>query len=260
MLFYTLLITMLLGCRPSGAHTNAKDKVVNSDATSSTDNLKSFYSPSKALKKFAHKNPDCKLWSDWQSLCSYTGKNGSILCHDDPSMRVEPSEPFCTHVDLTKITEAQQYSLDRFCSLPLETNILTHPIQKKQACFGYLDGRPFSGKNLTSVSHDFCEAWITDLGWVVCDGFEDKVLKSGKRISNLKKYSCSEAISENIEFKYARCASWTSSQTQNCKNPVTYYDKPYLDYSDEENFRQIIPDSSFHLPLPNPVLGIACMD
>ena len=259
------LLVLFAGCGQANFQTKAGDEI-NSVSQELNHNIKSFYPPSKTLKKFAHKNPSCPLWSDWQSLCSYTGEGGGIICHDDPSYRAEPSAPFCAYkVDLTKTTSEELASLQRFCSLLSTTSLLDKaPIRKVKACFQYQNKRPFSGRNMTSLGHKWCNAWITDIGWLTCDGYEDKILDSGIKISEASSYSCKKAISEKIEFERASCAQW--SYTHPCANPqflgsgVNYIqENPFLDFSDESAFDKIIiPNDKAHLPLPVPTLGIFC--
>lgn len=230
---------------------------------------KSYYPPSAKLRRFASDNPYCLLWSDWESLCSYTKEGGGMECHDDPTFRVEPSSPFCASIiDLTKTTDDQLKSLNRFCSLVRKIPVLDKaPIRKVDACVRYENERPFSGRRMSVLNHRWCETWLTDKGLISCHSYEDKALSSGESIShtsNTSSYSCNDAISENVSFEKATCSQW--AKTDQCQNPqfrgngVNYAaENQFLDFSDESAYDKIvIAPGSVHIPLPLPTLGVFC--
>lgn len=256
MTVFSFFLVMLFGCNLAQIHTKSIGDEMSSLSSDLDNDTKTFYQPSEALKNFALENPSCLLWSDWQSLCSYSGVGGSVVCHDDPFHRVEPSAPFCANeVDLTKVTSDQLDSMNRFCSLLLKTPLLNRaPIQEVDACYQYADERPFSGRDMLSLDHEWCNAWFTDKGWIVCNGYEDKLLTSGKKISDIAQYSCDEAISRDIKFEKAWCAQWI--ETKQCVNPQ--FRGNGVSYKNSNPLKEIITGRKAHVPLPSPTLGVFC--
>jgi len=109
---------------------------------------------------------------------------------------------------------------------------------------------------MVSIDHEWCDVWRTDKGWVTCDGYEDKTLRSGQKISDISRLTCGEAILEKVEFEFATCVQWKVADV--CRNPAIAFNK--LDYSIKNPLSQISTIGLVHLPLPSPAYGVYCSD
>jgi hypothetical protein len=117
-----------------------------------------------SLARFDRDNPRCRLWTNWQKMCSRTGRHGTTLCVDDPGRRVAPSEPFCTSgagyawpsSDPSSLSGAQSISLHRFCS---PESAAVGPMGDKIEECGFSEARPFNGLRLAARLHPWCRQW-----------------------------------------------------------------------------------------------------
>jgi hypothetical protein len=74
--------------------------------------------PDRQMLDFGEAHPECRMWTNWEKLCSRTGPAGSVQCNVDPDQRVEPSTPFCASNPLALrpgIDPQQLSSSERFC-------------------------------------------------------------------------------------------------------------------------------------------------
>ena len=152
--------------------------------TSSSIYFSSQTAADASLTAFDKNNPDCQLWTNWQKMCSRTGRDGSTFCSTDPGIRVKPSRPFCTFRVIPKeghpfpvspdvpetLTEprASTNSRNRFCAkfwdgkaqplfiLDDETAALHKNIP---LCAGYKISRPFNGLDSVPQQNPRCKKW-----------------------------------------------------------------------------------------------------
>ena len=123
---------------------------------------KSQVAADEALEAFDKANPSCQLWTNWQKMCSRTGKSGKTWCTIDPDRPVKPSTPFCTEssdglaYDTSKKSLQQQASFRRYCiaekGVDLEMSLADRSCAPNES-------KPFSGLTLTARRHPWCEAW-----------------------------------------------------------------------------------------------------
>lgn len=113
------------------------------------------------LARYDLDNPSCQLWTNWQKMCSRTGKGGKTFCSSDKERPVRPSKPFCAEVAngqrkqfrvsdrFLSQTSLEGWSRQRYCRL--EGTVLTCQ-----------SDRPFSGSHLSARRHPFCQIWAED--------------------------------------------------------------------------------------------------
>jgi hypothetical protein len=122
-----------------------------------------------ALAAFGRDNPSCRMWTNWQSLCSRTGPGMSTYCKQDPGFRVQPSEPFCAN---WRVPEGTTYSVsefdtpeqirsrNRFCDVFAgEEGSRQEPAGPTPACDLYAAERPFNGRRPEANAHPLCRQW-----------------------------------------------------------------------------------------------------
>ena len=170
-------------------------------------------------------------------------------------------------MDLRKTTPEQEASLLRFCSLPRTINVYYDEgpvnVKKTDACLGYEKDRPFSGRDMASLNHGWCNVWNTDKGWMTCEGYEDKTFRNGKKLSEVSALTCKEAIAEKTSFKYALCRQW--SDRVPCEKPA--FPTDFINYSETAIGKLYSSPGVFnsapsnrrpHYVLPPPTSGFYC--
>lgn len=121
----------------------------------------------RQLQQFGAAHPQCALWSNWQKLCSRTGRNGSVRCTIDPGRPVEPSAPFC-QVGFESRPRAGQPSPDeissseRYCTArgDLHSWSPRTGTRSRPVCTRHAPGRPFNGRRLAALDHPACQSWV----------------------------------------------------------------------------------------------------
>jgi hypothetical protein len=120
------------------------------------------------LAALGRDNPSCRMWTNWQSLCSRTGPGMSTYCKQDPGFPVQPSEPFCVsqRVPLGTTyggqfdTPEQRRSRNRFCDLFAgETGSVREQLGPMPICELYAAKRPFDGRRPEAMAHPLCPQW-----------------------------------------------------------------------------------------------------
>jgi hypothetical protein len=122
-----------------------------------------------ALAAFGHDNPSCRMWTDWQSLCSRTGPGMETYCKKDPGFPVAASEPFCANWqlpdDTTRLTwefdtPAQRRSRNRFCEVFAgDEGADREQLGDRPECALYAAKRPFDGRRTEAIAHPLCRQW-----------------------------------------------------------------------------------------------------
>lgn len=210
------------------------------------------------LAAFERDNPDCQLWTDWQSMCSRTGSNREPYCVRDPDRPVAPSEPFCTNAYLGyepySLSKRQVQSVMRFCDRTEARKTLNGKSSDGSArnCVRFNPDRPFSGRGLAARLHPWCEEWA--------DSGTETIVCSNASTSNI---ACDEKAKAGFRSKNRLyCAKWRLPQW--CQEGRDYYDYSKdltrLAVSDDET-EQPGDDQLYFAeqpPLPAPVYGIQC--
>jgi hypothetical protein len=127
-----------------------------------------------ALAAFDTDNPDCQLWTNWQKMCSRTGENGASDCVKDATHSAKPSDVFCLAdgngaFDSWRFLTSSnlQQSAARFCKKEVPLELSNGKIQK--ICTQFHKDRPFSGRDLASRRHRWCNVWSEEnTGKPVC--------------------------------------------------------------------------------------------
>lgn len=148
---------MVVACAPAGVA-----------GTSGSRTYSSQQAADLALTAFGADNRACRMWTNWQSLCSRTGPGGSAYCKKDPGFAVEPSEPFCVSrqippgtTDQAQFdTPGQRRSRNRFCDLFVgQPGSMRGPAGSTPECELYAAERPFDGRRPEAVAHPLCRQW-----------------------------------------------------------------------------------------------------
>jgi hypothetical protein len=134
------------------------------------------------LAAFEREHPSCQLWTNWQKMCSRTGRGGSTYCVRDDERSVRRSEPFCAHYrDAGAWYEhnaRQEASSLRFCrTVGLESLVDGDGRRStgRRLCKKYGEDRPFNGRRLAARANPLCEEWITRTdGILVCARWRHK--------------------------------------------------------------------------------------
>jgi len=151
-LFVFLGTASLAGCAP-------KDVVETGEREPSI-----FYASQEeanaALEAYGRRHPECKLWTNWQKMCSRTGLQHSVNCTVEPDNPVPPSEPFCaatSHgIDIkTYNSEPMKASAARFCKGELYGSM-------QLSCSAPAESRPFGGYSISSRRHPYCQVWAEE--------------------------------------------------------------------------------------------------
>lgn len=128
--------------------------------TSSSIYFSSQTAADASLAAFDKNNPDCELWSNWQKMCSRTGKGGTTICTVDPNQPVKASAPFCadTSGESRLANDSQQKSMMRFCqTLPTASS---NEQMQFAGCALFSRKRPFNGYNLAARRGHSCLEWF----------------------------------------------------------------------------------------------------
>lgn len=174
-----------------------------------------------ALAAFSEKNPNCKLWTNWQKLCSRSGPAKSVECMSDESRPVRPSTPFCVAEENTNIivtterTPAERSAL-RYCvAEEAGTSTGIRSSQPIRFCNKYAKNRPFSEFRKDVSWHSWCssDSFRDDYGRFICIPINKpdwcrKVSASG---DVLVKSESSENSQIDIAIKYRKNSSPVSS-------------------------------------------------
>jgi hypothetical protein len=176
------------------------------------------YAPDRELIAYGEARPECRMWTNWQKLCSRTGPEGSIHCSIDPGRSVSPSDPFCvaaTGADAARayrenFMTARETSL-RFCEARLNAD------QEQEAmitgepdlCASFVRDRPFNGRRIAAMRHPWCHAWSDAInGRQICTEGSD----SGAP-------ACNELAARGYEHENLLiCSEWTARA--GCNRPM----------------------------------------
>lgn len=169
----------------------------------SADGLDARLAADRQMQAFGEANLQCRMWSNWQRLCSRSGPNGSVQCQTDAARPVTPSRPFCAagpnaiYGQNGRGIGDRRTAAERFCrtyqALPLEPG--QRPVR---LCTGYDPQRPFNGRRIASLRHPGCGRWNDDsTGALVCT-------ESGDGAP-----SCGSLAASGYQHPHAlRCSAW----------------------------------------------------
>lgn len=165
------------------------------------------------LADFGAANPQCRLWTNWQKLCSRTGLGGATQCLADPARSVGPSAPFCvTALGTRGEAYAENFgrlraSSLRFCERVIEDEAEAQRDGEPELCEAYAPERPFNGRRLSSVRHPWCETWA--------DAESQREVCSEGVASG----SCRDLAEQGYEHdRLLICTSWRSDVP--CRRPM----------------------------------------
>lgn len=118
------------------------------------------------LETYGRSHPECRLWTDWQSLCSRTGRDGQLRCVIDADRPIRPSEPFCVQGLTVGVLRGEasnplaRRSRARFCEIAAQPG--ADPDERNSidpVCETYASDRPFNGRRIASLRHPWCDTW-----------------------------------------------------------------------------------------------------
>lgn len=114
----------------------------------------------RQMRAYGEVNPDCRMWTNWEKLCSRTGANGTIVCGIDPGRRVTPSDPFCaasrSATPAASLPETERVSSERFCRAHRTTEDLSRGTLSR-VCTRHDPRRPFNGRRVAALLHRDCD-------------------------------------------------------------------------------------------------------
>jgi hypothetical protein len=116
----------------------------------------------RQMTAYGEAHPECRMWSNWEKLCSRTGPNGSIYCNIDPDRRVDPSAPFCAdsnRLEPRNWSAAEHRSRTRYCASRRRP---APPLGDRSSdttliCARYHPERPFNGRRVAALLRPGCE-------------------------------------------------------------------------------------------------------
>lgn len=117
----------------------------------------------RQMLAYGEANPECRMWTNWQKLCSRTGPGGAVHCNVDPGRRVTPSRPFCARRARVEPrfapAVAERASAERFC---LSHQTIQDPLSPDQerrirVCTRHDPERPFNGRRAAALMRPGCE-------------------------------------------------------------------------------------------------------
>lgn len=114
-----------------------------------------------ALEKFEKDNPSCQLWTNWQRMCSRTGKNGAAECISDDALSVRPSTPFCAEVNIGARNEfrvSEQFAVAKSLQFRSRGRFCTFD----GSIMHCRSDRPFNGRHLSARRNSLCEIWAEE--------------------------------------------------------------------------------------------------
>jgi hypothetical protein len=118
------------------------------------------------LARFEQSNPGCKLWTNWQKICSRVPNSTSAFCTNSHGYRARPSSPFCVNmavpgISVTLSPKAMK-SRKRFCRKFRSESLVDRAgktLRTDRVCSEYHRSRPFSGRFLADRRHPLCARW-----------------------------------------------------------------------------------------------------
>ncbi len=250
-IFLVLNLGVLSGCAGSDALFEEKQAIEAPSAD-------------QKLAVFEQANPECKLWTNWEQMCSRSNANGEAYCVSDPDRKAAPSEPFCTDsylgYDATNFTEKQTESVLRFCDKISEIDLPVTvdgegAMKPFELCLRFQSDRPFNGKRVASRLHPWCQEWSdSGSGEAVCSTASDP--DNGAAVCQ----GLANAGYEHENRLY--CSAWTLPAW--CREGRGYYD-----LGSPEGVNGMAPNENAkvdgdviyfgaHAPLPAPVYGVQC--
>jgi hypothetical protein len=169
-----------------------------------------------ALAAFDKDNPDCQLWTNWQKMCSRTGENGKTWCALDLEVPVKPSRPFCANTNGLSFLPVELHDMDQIASaerfikrLPSRLDAVDNEYRIKMSRV-----RPFSGKNLGSRRHPYCNVWSRESdGKAICA--EGSTFPELPRCNSIKK---NKSAIKPVLY----CASENSAFDNLCREPAGF--------------------------------------
>lgn len=114
----------------------------------------------RQMLAYGEANPECRMWTNWQKLCSRTGPGGAVHCDIDRARRVAPSLPFCaasrSETPASVANDAERELRERFCvSHRMVEDLVRHRLVR--VCTRHDPRRPFNGRRVAALLHPGCD-------------------------------------------------------------------------------------------------------
>ncbi len=115
----------------------------------------------RQMLAYGEAHPECRLWTNWEKLCSRTGRGGGIECDIDRGRRVAPSLPFCvasrSETPASPAQDTERALRERFCVARTTTeNLLDQSLVR--VCTRHDPRRPFNGRRIAALLHRGCDS------------------------------------------------------------------------------------------------------
>lgn len=157
---------------------------------------------------YGEAHPECRLWSNWEKLCSRTGPGRDVRCVADPDRPVEPSAPFCVRRNLSNpswvLDDDERASRLRFC---LEPRTVPgggdgEPNTGTRICARYDPQRPFNGRRVGAWMHPSCQGLNeAETGRPIC-------VRGGDAVAGIP--DCETLAAEGHENpRLLTCSAWS---------------------------------------------------
>ncbi|WP_411341751.1 hypothetical protein V6U71_08010 [Sphingopyxis sp. J-6] len=112
---------------------------------------------------FPQSHPSCAIWTNWQKVCSRTGKNRELHCKK-AAVQIRPSKVFCAAEyegglggPRSDAPALEQASFLRFCNVP---DGFSGSYSERLEYCDWQPDRPFNGRRLAELKHPWCERWV----------------------------------------------------------------------------------------------------
>jgi hypothetical protein len=178
------------------------------------------------LAQFNLDHPECKLWTNWQKMCSRGPELGQVSCVTDASRPVRPSRPFCAgnngghaRAGPPSSIPIDLATLRRFCA-----DIATK--DGMEFCSQMSPDRPFNGRDLQSLRSPYCAKWA-NAGGLVCSekGSSDGLPRCSdlpKNVRTAGPYHCAQIDRQALSRR--ACAAVADSTSYFSKKPQQLYE------------------------------------
>jgi hypothetical protein len=116
----------------------------------------------RRLLAYGEAHPECRMWTNWEKLCSRAGPGGSVQCTVDPDRRVTPATPFCAaggNAPPSPRPRSEQASAERFCRRHASARSSNSAGRgaPTRLCAQQEPERPFNGRRIAALMQPGCE-------------------------------------------------------------------------------------------------------
>lgn len=189
---------------------------------------------------FGEQHKSCQMWTNWQELCSRTGQQGVSRCTSEVNHRIKPSEPFCVttgQAPAERMTKKAVNSMMRYCDKRATSG--------GDRCLHWDDDRPFSGRQLASRRHPWCDSWSDEKTWKPICSEKGQFGLSRCDTKSLASFKASGTL-------YCSHRSVDTDRQEWCDIPQGWGQGPDFPKNDVSSFVEVLTKSS------TPAVGLYC--